>query len=50
MTLSEAAAERVREIMANKGDEIAGVRVGVENGGCAGCLGGLRATRWFALC
>ncbi len=36
MTLSEAAAERVREIMANKGDEIAGVRVGVENGGCAG--------------
>ncbi|MGI9371293.1 MAG: Fe-S cluster assembly scaffold SufA [Hyphomicrobiales bacterium] len=36
MTLSDTAAERVREIMTSKSEEVAGVRVGVENGGCAG--------------
>ncbi|MGI9481818.1 MAG: Fe-S cluster assembly scaffold SufA [Hyphomicrobiales bacterium] len=36
VTLTEAAAERVREIMANSMDEVAGLRVGVKNGGCAG--------------
>jgi iron-sulfur cluster assembly protein len=36
MTLTEAAASRVREIMANADGEILGVRVGVRNGGCAG--------------
>jgi iron-sulfur cluster assembly protein len=36
MTLSEAAANRVREIMANADKDIAGLRVGVKNAGCAG--------------
>lgn len=36
MTLTEAAAERVRAIMANSQKEIAGLRVGVKNAGCAG--------------
>ncbi len=36
VTLTEAAAERVREIMSNSMDEVAGLRVGVKNGGCAG--------------
>ncbi len=36
MSLTEAAAERVREIMANSDKPIAGVRVGVKNAGCAG--------------
>ncbi|MEM8687390.1 MAG: Fe-S cluster assembly scaffold SufA [Pseudomonadota bacterium] len=36
MSLTEAAAERVREIMANSDKPIAGVRVGVRNAGCAG--------------
>ncbi len=36
MRISEAAAERVREIIANSEKPIAGVRVGVKNGGCAG--------------
>lgn len=36
VTLTEAAAARVREIMENSDREIAGLRVGVENGGCAG--------------
>lgn len=36
MTLTEAAADRVREIMANSGEQVSGVRVGVKNGGCAG--------------
>jgi iron-sulfur cluster assembly protein len=36
MRLSEAAAERIRHIMANAEKPIAGVRVGVRNGGCAG--------------
>lgn len=36
MTLTEAAAERVREIMARAETPYAGLRVGVKNGGCAG--------------
>ena len=34
--LSEAAATRIREIMANADGKVQGVRVGVTNGGCAG--------------
>lgn len=36
VTLTEAAAERVREIMARAEKPYAGLRVGVKNGGCAG--------------
>ena len=36
MRLTEAAAERIRTVMANAGHPIAAVRVGVKNGGCAG--------------
>jgi iron-sulfur cluster assembly protein len=36
MTLTEAAAARVREIIAASDKPIAGLRVGVKNGGCAG--------------
>lgn len=36
MTLTDAAAVRVREIMANSDKPIAGLRVGVKNAGCAG--------------
>jgi len=36
MTLTEAAAERVREIIAASEKPISGLRVGVKNGGCAG--------------
>ncbi len=36
VSLTEAAADRVREIIANAERPIAGVRVGVKNGGCAG--------------
>lgn len=36
VTLSEAAAARVREIMARAEKPYAGLRVGVKNGGCAG--------------
>ena len=40
MTLTEAAASRVRAILSNAGSNagqpVAGVRVGVKNGGCAG--------------
>jgi iron-sulfur cluster assembly protein len=36
VTLSDAAAERVREIMAKAEKPYAGLRVGVKNGGCAG--------------
>ena len=36
MTLSEAAAERVRQIMASTDKPIVGIKVGVKNGGCAG--------------
>ena len=36
VSLSPAAAERVREIIARSQTPIAGLRVGVKNGGCAG--------------
>jgi iron-sulfur cluster assembly protein len=36
VTLTEAAAERVREIMGKAERPYAGLRVGVKNGGCAG--------------
>ncbi len=36
MSLTEAAAARVREIMENSEKTILGLRVGVKNGGCAG--------------
>ena len=36
ITLSDRAAERVKEIIANAKDTIVGVRVGVATGGCAG--------------
>lgn len=35
LTLTDAAAERVRQIMASRPD-VVGLRVGVKNGGCAG--------------
>jgi iron-sulfur cluster assembly protein len=36
MSLTEAAAERIRALSAASGKEIEGVRIGVKNGGCAG--------------
>ncbi len=36
VTLTDAAADRVREIMARAEKPFAGLRVGVKNGGCAG--------------
>src|ERR1700753_2583753 len=36
MRLSEAAAGRIKELMAKSDRPIAGLRVGVKNGGCAG--------------
>jgi iron-sulfur cluster assembly protein len=36
MTLTDAAAERVREIMSRSERPVAGLRIGVKNGGCAG--------------
>ncbi|AWN45005.1 Fe-S cluster assembly scaffold SufA [Methylobacterium terrae] len=36
MSLTEAAAERIKGIMADAERPIAGLRVGVKNGGCAG--------------
>ncbi|MEM0907699.1 MAG: FeS assembly scaffold SufA, partial [Pseudomonadota bacterium] len=36
MSLSDAAAERVRELMASKDPPLAGIRVGIKKGGCAG--------------
>ncbi len=36
MTVTETAAERVRQIVARSDRPIAGLRVGVKNGGCAG--------------
>ena len=36
MRLTDAAAGRIREIMANTEKPVAGLRVGVRNGGCAG--------------
>ncbi|HVV63350.1 MAG TPA: Fe-S cluster assembly scaffold SufA [Pseudolabrys sp.] len=36
MRLTDAAAARIKEVMANASGPVAGVRVGVKNGGCAG--------------
>lgn len=36
MQLTEAAASRIKSVMAQAGKPVAGVRVGVKNGGCAG--------------
>ena len=36
MRLSEAAATRIKELMAKSDRPVAGLRVGVKNGGCAG--------------
>ncbi|ADM10039.1 HesB/YadR/YfhF [Parvularcula bermudensis HTCC2503] len=36
LTLTDAAAERMREIMAAADDAFIGVKIGVKNGGCAG--------------
>ena len=36
ITLSDRAADRVKEIIANAKEQIVGVRVGVSAGGCAG--------------
>ena len=36
MRLTDAAADRVREIMAKSEKPMAGLRIGVKNGGCAG--------------
>jgi iron-sulfur cluster assembly protein len=36
ISLTDAAANRVRELMANSAKPIVGLRVGVKNGGCAG--------------
>jgi iron-sulfur cluster assembly protein len=36
MRLTDAAAARIKQVMAKAGRPLAGVRVGVKNGGCAG--------------
>ncbi len=36
VSLTDAAADRIKEIMANSDKDLVGLRVGVENGGCAG--------------
>jgi len=36
MTLTAAAAERVKAIMATKGPAVAGLKIGIKKGGCAG--------------
>lgn len=36
LTLTDAAAARVKEIMASKGPSVAGLKIGVKKGGCAG--------------
>ncbi|MEI2387535.1 Fe-S cluster assembly scaffold SufA [Breoghania sp. JC706] len=36
ITLTDAAAERVRDIMANSGKNALGLKVGIKKGGCAG--------------
>ncbi len=36
MRLTEAAAQRIKDVMARAAEPVAGVRVGVKNGGCAG--------------
>ena len=61
MRLTDAAANRIKEILARAETPIAGVRVGVKNGGCAGAssassamatmaprreLASMRSSRW----
>ena len=36
ISLTDAAADRIRNIMSNAEHEVSGLRVGVKNGGCAG--------------
>lgn len=36
MSLSEAAATRIKSIMSSRGEGVVGLRIGVKNGGCAG--------------
>lgn len=36
MSLTDAAALRVRDIMSSRGEDVLGIRVGVKKGGCAG--------------
>jgi len=36
LSLSDAAAERIKQLMAKSGKDGAGLRIGVKNGGCAG--------------
>ena len=36
LSLTEAAAARVKAIMASKGPEVAGLKIGIKKGGCAG--------------
>ena len=36
ISLTDAAADRIRNIMSNAEKEVSGLRVGVKNGGCAG--------------
>lgn len=36
LTLTDAAAARVKAIMAGKGPEVVGLRIGIKKGGCAG--------------
>lgn len=36
MTLTDAAADRVRDIIAKAGKPVAGLRIGIKKGGCAG--------------
>ncbi len=53
MSMTDAAAERARGLIANAGRPIAGLRVGVKNGGCAGMSytvefaeAATRSTKW----
>ena len=36
LSLTDAAAEKISQIMASKNGDVAGLRIGVKNGGCAG--------------
>lgn len=36
MSMTDAAAARIKAIMASKGGDVAGLRIGVKKGGCAG--------------
>ena len=36
LTLTDAAAQRVKSIMASKGPSVAGLKIGIKKGGCAG--------------